>query len=107
MGSGGYPNPMFVAGGRALQRRNSSMRAPLSLTHSSVELDEWEIPVGSVIVDTKFGEGCFGEVHKGVVRGPLPSTRTMKSNICVNVAIKMLKSKKVGCLVAGEIKSLM
>ena len=70
------------------------MRAPLTLTtQGSVELDDWEIPVGSVIVDTKFGEGCFGEVHRGVVRGPLPSTRTMKSNICVTVAIKMLKSK--------------
>lgn len=89
----GYTNPMFVAGGRALQRRNSSLRLPLTLTHGNIELDDWEIPVGSVIVDTKFGEGCFGEVHRGVVRGPLPSSRMMKSNICINVAIKMLKSK--------------
>lgn len=81
---------MFVVG---LKRRNSSMRVPFALTQTSVEYDEWEIPVGSVIVDTKFGEGCFGEVHRGVVRGPLPSTRTMKSNICVTVAIKMLKSE--------------
>lgn len=76
-----------------MQRRNSAMRIPLTLTDPSNELDEWEIPVGSVIVDSKFGEGCFGEVHRGVVRGPLPTTRTMKSNICVTVAIKMLKSK--------------
>ena len=76
-----------------MRRRNSALHAPLTLTHGSVELDDWEIPVGSVIVDTKFGEGCFGEVHRGVVRGPLPTTRTMKSNICVTVAIKMLKSE--------------
>ena len=82
---------MFVAGGRALQRNNGSLRVPLTLTTTYV--DEWEIPVGSVIVEDKFGEGCFGEVHKGVVKGPLPSTRTMKSNICVAVAIKMLKSR--------------
>lgn len=85
-------NPLYAARDRSLQRSNS-MRVPFSLTQS-MELDEWEIPVQSVIVDTKFGEGCFGEVHRGVVRGPLPSTRTMKSNICVTVAIKMLKSKK-------------
>jgi hypothetical protein len=85
---------MFVVGGLALKRRNSSLRVPLTLTQASIELDDWEIPVGSVILDTKFGEGCFGEVHRGVVRGPIPSTRTMKSNICVTVAIKMLKSKQ-------------
>lgn len=86
---------MFAVGSRALQRRNSSLRVPLTLTHGTIDLDDWEIPVGSVIVDTKFGEGCFGEVHRGVVRGPLPSTRTMKSNICVTVAIKMLKSRSL------------
>ena len=49
--------------------------------------------MGAVIVEAKFGEGCFGEVHRGVVRGPLPGTRSMKTNICVAVAIKMLKRK--------------
>lgn len=89
----GYSNPMIIAGGRHIQRHNSSLRTPFTMTHIDMELDEWEIPVGAVIVDTKFGEGCFGEVHRGVVKGPLPSSRTMKSNICVTVAIKMLKSK--------------
>ena len=70
----------------------NTFRAPLELFQEQ-EMDEWEIPVSSVIVESKFGEGCFGEVHKGIVRGPLPSTRSMKTNICVAVAIKMLKSK--------------
>ncbi len=81
-----------MAGVRGSQDTNS-LRMPLSLTYPTPDQDEWEIPVGAVIVESKFGEGCFGEVHRGIVRGPLPSTRTMKSNICVAVAIKMLKSK--------------
>ncbi len=66
----------------------------MDLFHEQEIVDEWEIPVESVIVESKFGEGCFGEVHRGIVRGPLPSTRAMKTNICISVAIKMLKSKK-------------
>lgn len=55
--------------------------------------DDWEIPVENVQTDAKFSEGCFGEVYKGVVRGPLPNSRRMKNTMCINVAIKMLKSK--------------
>ena len=84
---------MFLARGRGQQLRNNTLRVPLNRTFSADKVDEWEIPVEAVIVDAKFGEGCFGEVHKGVVRGPLPSTRSMKTNICVSVAIKMLKSQ--------------
>ena len=81
---------MFLVRG---SRDTNSLRLPLSLTYPTPEMDEWEIPVGAVIVESKFGEGCFGEVHRGVVRGPIQSTRSMKTNICVAVAIKMLKSK--------------
>lgn len=84
---------MFLAGGRGLRNRDTTLRVALNLNYPAMDVDEWEIPVGSVIVESKFGEGCFGEVHKGVVRGPLPSTRSMKTNICIAVAIKMLKSK--------------
>ncbi len=55
--------------------------------------DDWEIPVDNVQTDSKFNEGCFGEVYKGVVRGPLPNSRRLKNTMCINVAIKMLKSK--------------
>ena len=83
---------MYLTGTKS-PHDSSSLRMPLSLTYPIPEMDEWEIPVGAVIVESKFGEGCFGEVHRGIVRGPLPSTRAMKSNIIVSVAIKMLKSK--------------
>ena len=53
--------------------------------------DDWEIPVDNVQRESKFSEGCFGEVYKGVVRGPITNSRMMKNTICVNVAIKMLK----------------
>ena len=66
---------------------------PISLVPSAPIIDEWEIPVNKVIIETKFGEGCFGEVHKGFVRGPIPNSPTMKGSICIAVAIKTLKSK--------------
>ena len=70
------------------------------LTHSmtiaaSPMVDQWEIPVNKVIIETKFGEGCFGEVHKGFVRGPIHNSPTMKGSICIAVAIKTLKCKAI------------
>ncbi len=55
--------------------------------------DEWEIPKSSVILEELLGAGNFGEVHKGVIKGPLPGSRMMKHSICVPVAIKFLKGK--------------
>ena len=69
-----------------------SYRVPFSPSAGPV-IDQWEIPVQKVIIETKFGEGCFGEVHKGFVRGPIPNSPTMKGSICIAVAIKTLKSK--------------
>ena len=58
-------------------------------------VDKWEIPASSIILEERLGEGCFGEVHRGVVKGPLPSTHMMKSAICKTVAIKFLKRKYI------------
>ena len=55
--------------------------------------DKWEIPASNIILEEMLGEGCFGEVHRGVVKGPLPSTHMMKSAICKTVAVKFLKRK--------------
>ena len=70
-------------------------RVPLNVPNAAPVIDQWEIPVNKVIIETKFGEGCFGEVHKGFVRGPIPNSPTMKGSICIAVAIKTLKSKHV------------
>ena len=53
--------------------------------------DEWEIPPIAIAVEKQLGEGCFGLVYKGFVRGPIPGSRTMKNSIHITVAIKYLK----------------
>ena len=59
------------------------------------KVDDWEIPACNVIVEQQqLGEGCFGQVFKGVVKGPIVNPKvqpSLKNAICVNVAIKMLK----------------
>lgn len=67
------------------------MSVKVSLMEGVPKTDEWEIPQSSIIVEELLGEGCFGEVHKGVVKGPLPVSRMMKNSICVTVAVKFLK----------------
>ena len=63
----------------------------------SPKLDEWEIPAPQVIIEDRLGEGCFGEVYRGMIKGPINNPRlqgTMKHAICPVVAIKILKCKK-------------
>ncbi|CAI7996026.1 Proto-oncogene tyrosine-protein kinase receptor Ret, partial [Geodia barretti] len=55
--------------------------------------DEWEIPSSCLVRESELGEGAFGEVHKGFVRGPIESSKLLKSAVCTTVAIKYLKSK--------------
>ena len=59
--------------------------------------DEWEIPPVTLEVEKPLGEGCFGQVYRGFVRGPIPGSRTMKDSICTTAAIKYLKGKKALC----------
>ena len=59
-------------------------------------MDEWEISTDDVIVDELLGEGAFGEVYKGVIRGPLENPKisaVLRQAIGVPVAIKLLKSE--------------
>jgi serine/threonine protein kinase len=55
--------------------------------------DEWEIPSSCLVRESQLGEGAFGEVHKGFVRGPIESSKLLKSAVFTTVAIKYLKSK--------------
>ena len=56
--------------------------------------DEWEIPPVTLEVEKQLGEGCFGQVYRGFVRGPIPGSRTMKDSICTTAAIKYLSKLK-------------
>lgn len=58
--------------------------------------DEWEIPSKSVIITKRLGEGCFGEVFKGEIKG-FKNTHIIsyqsRQDKERSVAIKVLKSK--------------
>ena len=55
--------------------------------------DDWEIPVQNVIVEDEIGEGCFGTVYKGIVKGPIYNCRALKTSFYVPVALKYLKGE--------------
>ena len=60
--------------------------------------DEWEVAATEVIVERQLGEGAFGEVYKGVIKGPLRNPKIspfLKQSIGIPVALKLLKSKVV------------
>ena len=81
-------DPMFLSGPKKPQYKSEK--------HTPLQTDEWEISPQQVIVGECLGEGAFGEVYKGTVTGPLSNPklqRLMKSNICITVAIKLLKCK--------------
>ena len=63
--------------------------------------DDWEIPACDVIINDQVGEGCFGEVYKGMIKGTINNSKvpaSLKNIICPTVAIKILKRKRYTCL---------
>lgn len=78
-------DPMFLSGPKRPQQRLVELRT-----------DEWELLPEQVFIEETLGEGAFGEVYKGVVKGPLSNPKVrhlVKTNICITVAIKLLKGK--------------
>ena len=72
----------------------TSIWSPVVIPYKNkLKTDDWEIPSDNVIIEEELGEGCFGMVYKGVVKGPIPNSRTMTTSICKLVAIKFLKCK--------------
>ena len=52
------------------------------------------MPASEVIVEDRLGEGAFGEVFKGIIKGPLHNPKissVLKQTIGIPVAIKLLK----------------
>ena len=56
--------------------------------------DEWEINPTQVTIEDPLGEGAFGEVYKGYLKGPLGNCFLKpehRSAVIVPVAVKLLK----------------
>ena len=95
MGQGPFGGPMWISDTQPTEKL-----VPMTMTnlvHSRLLEDGWEIPSDHIILEEEIGEGCFGMVHKGIVKGPLPGCVTMKTDYCRKVAIKLLK-RTLQCL---------
>ena len=60
--------------------------------------DEWEVPPSCVTIDDKLGEGAFGEVYKGYLKGPLDNNKLKpeyRNSVFIAVAIKLLKGMRI------------
>ncbi len=58
--------------------------------------DDWELFPSDIVVGESLGEGAFGEVYKGLLKGPLTCSKIKpeyRNAIHVSVAIKLLKGK--------------
>ena len=53
-----------------------------------LRVDEWEIPLENVFRHKEIGEGFFGAVYQGIVKGPLSQPRALRNSISLTVAIK-------------------
>ena len=74
---------------------------PMFLEMESVDTtvgDEWEISPSDITVDDKLGEGAFGEVYRGTLKGPLINNKIkpeFRNSLYLPVAIKLLKGRVV------------
>ena len=66
--------------------------------HSTIlpTFHSFQVPAADVIVEDRLGEGAFGEVFKGTIKGPLRNPKisaVLKHSIGIPIAIKLLKSE--------------
>ena len=69
-------------------------------SHAPVSHDDWEVPPSDIVVDQTLGEGAFGEVYKGYLKGPITCSKVVpiyRNSVHVGVAIKLLKGTQCGC----------
>ena len=76
-----------------MSNRPLLLSSPMTPTDSML-VDEWEVPPSEIIVDKSLGEGAFGLVYKGILKGPVLCTKVrpnMRNAVSLEVAIKLLK----------------
>ena len=73
-------------------------RVPTLVNHNAdqslVSQDDWELSPSDIIVDDSLGEGAFGLVYKGFLKGPITCSKVKpayRKAVHVSVAIKLLK----------------
>ena len=60
----------------------------------TIVADEWEISPTDITVGNKLGEGAFGEVYRGSLKGPLINNNVkpeFRNSLFLPVAMKLLK----------------
>ena len=65
-------------------------------TDNDLSMDMFEVPAQCIILDQRLGEGCFGEVYRGIVRGDYSNpylTAYLRQKSHRFVAVKILKGK--------------
>ena len=79
-----------------LMSQRSVLGSPLTPTMDFFMMDEWELSPSEIIMDRCLGEGAFGEVYKGVLKGPVQCSKvppSMRNTVPLVVAVKLLKCK--------------
>ena len=87
---------MFRGRGLVTNGINVSMLNSRETTDKELSMDMFEIPAQCIILDQKLGEGCFGEVYRGIVRGDYSNpylTAYLRQKSHCFVAVKILKGK--------------
>lgn len=83
-------DPMF-------NNMNLGPRTTIMKSHpppGTIDHDDWEVSPTDIVVDVTLGEGAFGEVYKGFLKGPITCSKvkpTYRNAVHVSVAIKLLK----------------
>ncbi len=84
-------DPMFAINRETRKRADPSTPTIEPLLMS----DEWEVSPSEIIVQDSLGEGAFGEVYKGILKGPITCSKvqpSLRRAVFIEVAIKLLKS---------------
>ena len=85
--------PMLRVSTASASQIEKNFMADFELLNTAVK-DEWELCPSDITVNQMMGEGAFGEVYRGFLKGPLNNVKVkaeFRNAISIPVAIKLLK----------------